>query len=74
MNHPTRITILGAGFGALSTVRALRHRDPRAEITLVAPRAAVRPPVGASGHRPSRQPKIGPVTRVLVYRSIKFVP
>ena len=34
-----RITILGAGFGALSTVRALRHRDPRAEITLVSPRA-----------------------------------
>jgi NADH dehydrogenase FAD-containing subunit len=34
-----RITILGAGFGALSAVRALRHRDPRAEITLVSPRA-----------------------------------
>ena len=34
-----RITILGAGFGALSAVRALRHRDPRAEITLVSQRA-----------------------------------
>lgn len=39
MNHPARITILGAGFGALSSVRALRRRDASAEITLVAPRA-----------------------------------
>lgn len=39
MNHPARITILGAGFGALSTVRELRKRDASAEITLVAPRA-----------------------------------
>jgi len=34
-----RITVLGAGFAALSTVRELRRRDPRSEITLVAPRA-----------------------------------
>ncbi|WP_027996732.1 NAD(P)/FAD-dependent oxidoreductase [Simplicispira psychrophila] len=33
------ITVLGAGFGALSTVRALRQRDRSAHITLVAPRA-----------------------------------
>lgn len=39
MNTPARITVLGAGFGALSTVRELRRRDARAEITLVAPRA-----------------------------------
>jgi len=39
MNPPARITLLGAGFGALSTVRALRQRDARAEITLVSPRA-----------------------------------
>jgi len=34
-----RITVIGSGFGALSTVRALRKRDASAEITLVAPRA-----------------------------------
>ncbi len=34
-----RITILGAGFGALSTVRALRRQGWRDPITLVAPRA-----------------------------------
>jgi sulfide:quinone oxidoreductase len=34
-----RITVLGAGFGALSTVRELRRRDAGVEITLVAPRA-----------------------------------
>jgi sulfide:quinone oxidoreductase len=34
-----RITILGAGFGALATVRELRRRDAGAEITLVSPRA-----------------------------------
>ncbi len=39
MNMPARITVIGAGFGALSTVRELRRRDAQAEITLVAPRA-----------------------------------
>ena len=39
MSQPTRITILGAGFGALATVRALRQRDAQAHITLVSPRA-----------------------------------
>jgi sulfide:quinone oxidoreductase len=34
-----RITVLGAGFGALSTVRELRQRDASAEITLVSPHA-----------------------------------
>ena len=34
-----RITVIGAGFGALTTVRELRKRDAQAEITLVAPRA-----------------------------------
>ena len=33
------ITVLGAGFGALSTVRELRQRDQSAHITLVSPRA-----------------------------------
>lgn len=39
MATPPHITILGAGFGALSTVRELRQRDQRARITLVSPRA-----------------------------------
>jgi sulfide:quinone oxidoreductase len=38
-NQPSRITIIGAGFGALSSVREIRQRDPSAEITLIAPRA-----------------------------------
>jgi len=36
---PARITVLGTGFGALSTVRELRQRDPECKITLVGPRA-----------------------------------
>ena len=39
MSTPQRITVIGAGFGALSTVRALRQQDAQAEITLVSPRA-----------------------------------
>lgn len=39
MTMPTRITVIGAGFGALSAVRELRRRDAQAEIILVAPRA-----------------------------------
>ncbi len=36
---PPRITVVGAGFGALSAVRELRKRHAQAAITLVAPRA-----------------------------------
>ena len=39
MTTANRITIIGAGFGALSSVREIRQRDPHAEITLIAPRA-----------------------------------
>ena len=39
MNTPSRITIIGAGFGALSSVREIRQRDANAEITVIAPRA-----------------------------------
>ncbi len=39
MTSAARITIIGAGFGALSSVREIRRRDPDVEITLVAPRA-----------------------------------
>ena len=34
-----RVTVIGAGFGALSTVRELRRRDARVDITVVSPRA-----------------------------------
>lgn len=33
------ITIIGAGFGALSSVREIRKRDRNIAITLIAPRA-----------------------------------
>ena len=36
MSH---ITIIGAGFGALTTIKELRKRDKQVEITLIAPRA-----------------------------------
>ena len=39
MNTPSNITIIGAGFGALSSVREIRQRDANACITLIAPRA-----------------------------------
>lgn len=39
MTMPAQITVIGAGFGALSTVRALRAREREAQITLIAPRA-----------------------------------
>ncbi|HCY16315.1 MAG: pyridine nucleotide-disulfide oxidoreductase [Curvibacter sp. GWA2_64_110] len=39
MSSPKHITIIGAGFGALSTVREIRQRDKAVDITLVAPRA-----------------------------------
>ncbi len=39
MYSPAQITIIGAGFGALASVRELRRRDSQAEITLIAPRS-----------------------------------
>ena len=39
MNPPSHITIIGSGFGALSSVRELRKRNKQADITLIAPRA-----------------------------------
>ncbi|MQM31221.1 MAG: pyridine nucleotide-disulfide oxidoreductase, partial [Candidatus Accumulibacter phosphatis] len=39
MNPPPRITVIGAGFGALSSVLEIRRRDPKVEITVIAPRA-----------------------------------
>jgi sulfide:quinone oxidoreductase len=39
MNTSPRIVILGAGFAALTAVRELRRRLPKARLTLVAPKA-----------------------------------
>ena len=39
MQPAAHITVIGAGFGALSTVREIRQPDPDAHITLVAPLA-----------------------------------
>lgn len=39
MSTPSNITLIGAGFGALSSVREIRQRDADACITLIAPRA-----------------------------------
>ena len=36
---PRCVTVIGAGFGALSVVRELRKRDAHIEITLISPRA-----------------------------------
>lgn len=36
---PRSVTVIGAGFGALSVVRELRRRDASLDITLIAPRA-----------------------------------
>jgi sulfide:quinone oxidoreductase len=46
---PSRITVLGAGFGALSTVCELGLRYRVARIALVAPRAALHEPPGIIG-------------------------
>lgn len=39
MSTAAQITVVGAGFAALTGIRRLRRRLPRAEITLVAPAA-----------------------------------
>ena len=39
MTRPPEITVIGAGFGGLSTIRELRKRDKTARITLIAPHA-----------------------------------
>ncbi len=39
MAQGSEITVIGAGFGGLSTIRELRKRDKNVRITLVAPRA-----------------------------------
>ena len=71
-----RITVLGAGFAGLSTVRELRRRDANAEITLVAPKAELHYLPGIiwipSGLR-SRADLIVPLDNFLRRQRVNFV-
>jgi sulfide:quinone oxidoreductase len=76
MNTTHRITIIGAGFGALSSVREIRQRDPHAEITLIAPRAELHYLPGIiwipSGLR-TREQLIVPLTRFFQRMRVRHV-
>ena len=70
-----RVTVLGAGFAGLSTIRALRKRDSRVEITLVAPRAELHYLPGIiwipSGLR-TREDLVIPLERFLRRMQVRF--
>ncbi len=76
INTPQRITVLGAGFGALSTIRELRRRDAQVEITLVAPRAELHYLPGIiwipSGQR-KREDLVVPLDNFLRRQRVRFV-
>ncbi|WP_395701786.1 NAD(P)/FAD-dependent oxidoreductase [Aquabacterium sp.] len=71
-----RITVLGAGFAALSAVRALRRQAPAAEISLIAPRAELHYLPGIiwipSGLR-RREDLIVPLDRFFARQRVRFV-
>jgi sulfide:quinone oxidoreductase len=71
-----RITVLGAGFAALSAVRELRRRDAGAEITLVAPRAELHYLPGIiwipSGLR-TREQLVVPLANIFRRQRVHFV-
>ena len=70
------ISVLGAGFAGLSTIRELRKRDAHAEITLVAPRAELHYLPGIiwipSGLR-KREDLIVPLDNFLRRQRVRFV-
>ena len=70
-----RITVLGAGFAGLSSIRELRRRDRDAEITLIAPRAELHYLPGiiwiASGLR-KREDLVVPLDNFLRRMDVKF--
>jgi len=72
----SRITVLGAGFAGLSTLRELRRRDARVEITLVAPRAELHYLPGIiwipSGLR-KREDLVIPLENFLRRANVRFV-
>ncbi len=76
INPPACITVLGAGFAGLSTIRELRKRDADVEITLVAPRAELHYLPGIiwipSGLR-KREDLIVPLDNFLRRQRVKFV-
>jgi len=76
MASPSRITVLGASFAGLSTVRELRRRDRNVEITLVAPRAELHYLPGIiwipSGLR-TREDLVVPLGPFLARERVKFV-
>lgn len=71
-----RITVLGAGFAALSTIRELRQSDANVEITLVAPRAELHYLPGImwipSGLR-NREDLVVPLDNFLRRQRVRFV-
>jgi sulfide:quinone oxidoreductase len=74
--QPLQITVLGAGFAGLSTIRELRKRDAKAEITLVAPRAELHYLPGIiwipSGLR-RREDLVVPLASFLKRMNVRFV-
>lgn len=70
-----RITVIGAGFGGLSTIRELRRRDKSVPITLVAPRAELHYLPGIiwipSGLR-TREQLVVPLARFLERNDVRF--
>lgn len=71
-----QITVIGSGFGALSSVRELRKRDAHADITLIAPRAELHYLPGIiwipSGLR-SREQLIVPLTNFFDRMRVKHI-
>jgi sulfide:quinone oxidoreductase len=76
MASMSRITVLGAGFAGLSTIRELRRRDSEVEITLVAPRAELHYLPGIiwipSGLR-KREDLVIPLENFLRRANVRFV-
>lgn len=76
MTKPARVTVLGAGFAGLSTIRELRRRDAHTEITLVAPRAELHYLPGMiwipSGLR-TREDLVIPLDNFLRRQRVRFI-
>lgn len=77
VRHPPRLTILGAGFGALTSVRELRRIGVDADITVVAPRAELHYLPGsiwiASGLR-RREDLVIPLDSFFARMAVRHVP
>jgi sulfide:quinone oxidoreductase len=72
-----RITVLGAGFAALSALRALRRADADVELTLVAPRAELHYLPGIiwiPSSKRRREDLVVPLDKFLRRQRVNFVP